>query len=707
MPPIEPLNLYARQWQFLSDPHAYVEESVRPLVLESTRRQFVTAADILSRLNGSFEDRPRRGLLLADDVGLGKTPVAALVAWVVASSGEGRSVRILAPNDVMMRRWEEELLGHVEPMRKCAPHLDVRASRVKARQVDRLAAGSIQVVKHSYASSDLNLTCDLLIVDEAHRAKGDQTYFSRALRRQRRYAKRILILTATPFSIHIDELLRMLDLIGANEASTPVRAYSRALRDLYTGNTSRSSDVVAERLAAKAKAAVEAMAPFVIRHGVDDLPAEQNSFGTREDWLIPVPEAKPSEEELLLRMDRALRIASQGGVIDDRTRNDPRFHVGWRYYDTRKRELRSKTPLLTEPARAVVQSHLAAMGRLRKEVGLHSKIVAVGEAVREIIEQGEKVLLFCHHHATAQELAVCLHKMLPAIGTQRTPALKIWEAAWNEVLGPMPDDPGEQERRRTFVRWLCGDLVRYQTWSWLGARPTSAPSLAAAIQARRSRGYENAESIGEATRRLYGALEQSRSSRAVLMEAADRPDLLPGANGASRVLAVCEPGEDDAEADLFVHNRQPDTVISVFNSPFGPDVLVVTDRLSEGIDLHRYCRYLAHYELDPSPVRTVQRNGRVRRVNSWAAVTGKSIRYAYPAFRGTRDHRVVQIMKKRIDSFSLLLGGVQDFDVDQIVGSDERWRNDVIQIAKRRLSNSIRGLRAREFAEYAEIFTTG
>lgn len=102
----------------------------------------------------------------------------------------------------------------------------------------------------------------------------------------------------------------------------------------------------------------------------------------------------------------------------------------------------------------------------------------------------------------------------------------------------------------------------------------------------------------------------------------------------------------------------------------------------------------------------MQRNGRVRHVNSWAAVTGKSILYAYPAFRGTRDHRVVQIMKKRIDSFSLLLGGVQDFDVDQIVGSDERWRNDVIQIAKRRLSNSVRGLRAREFAEYAEIFTT-
>ena len=54
-------------------------------------------------LNGSYDEKARRGILLADDVGLGKTTVAALVAWVVASAGERRGVRILAPNDVMMR----------------------------------------------------------------------------------------------------------------------------------------------------------------------------------------------------------------------------------------------------------------------------------------------------------------------------------------------------------------------------------------------------------------------------------------------------------------------------------------------------------------------------------------------------------------------------------------------------------------------------
>jgi hypothetical protein len=46
-------------------------------------------------------------------------------------------------------------------------------------------------------------------------------------------------------------------------------------------------------VAAKAQAAVEALRPLGIRHGVDDFPLEQASFGTRDDWPIDVPHARP------------------------------------------------------------------------------------------------------------------------------------------------------------------------------------------------------------------------------------------------------------------------------------------------------------------------------------------------------------------------------------------------------------------------------
>lgn len=696
---VEPLGLESSQWHFLGNTSKYVDASTRAgrrLVLESTRRQFATARDILERLNGSPTEEARRGVLLADDVGLGKTTVAAMVAWIVASAGERRGVRILAPNDVMARRWSEELLSHVVPLKECAPLLAVDRRRVKVGKVGRLSAGSIQVVKHSYASSQNLLRCDLLIIDEAHRAKGENTGFSKALKRQKQLASRVLILTATPFSIRVDELERMLTLIGGESARGPVRTFSRALADLYDGNSARNPAVVAKRLADKAQAAVEALSACVVRHGIDDLPLEKEAFGERRDWPLPVQAASPDEIELMLRMDRALRVAKDGDGPRSNATNDPRFHVGWRHLDAVREDLMGEVPRIAEPRRAVVEDHLKAIRGLRDGVGIHSKMRAVGAVVKATIEQDEKVILFCHHHATAQELTAHLASLLPAEVAPRAPAPSVWREAWNAALRPTGNDHRHEDRlRATFVEWLCSDLIRAQTARWLHGSPKSAKDLTSLLSRSSPRRGPRETTIAQAAQELYDAMLQSRSTRQVLKSAEDRLELLPGANSASHVLGVCSPSANESEESLFLHNQQPDTVISIFNSPFGPDALVVTDKLSEGIDLHRYCRHLIHYELDPSPIRTVQRNGRLRRVNSWAAVTGQPIQYAFPAFRGTRDHRLVQIMKNRMDSFSLLLGGVHAFDVDEIVGAEERWRDEVIALAKGRLEKIAGRLRAR------------
>ena len=320
--------------------------------------------------------------------------------------------------------------------------------------------------------------------------------------------------------------------------------------------------------------------------------------------------------------------------------------------------------------------------------------------MKTTIEQGEKVVLFCHHHATAQELTAHLASVVAEPDDCRHGR----ELCLEESVESGARTRGARVRfgetaSSTFIEWLCSDLICAQTWSWLPSS-TSEASLADALT--RDEGPPPRESGDDrrgGTSDLYLALLHSRSSRAVLGRQRIDPEHLPGANGTLRVLGVCEPSGKAREEALFLHNQQPDTVISIFNSPFGPDVLVVTDKLSEGIDLHRYCRHLIHYELDPSPIRTVQRNGRLRRVNSWAAATGQPILYAYPAFGGTRDHRLVQIMKKRIDSFSLLLGGVQDFDVEEVEDSEEKWRNDVIATAKSRLAKAGGQLRARQPGE--------
>jgi hypothetical protein len=481
----------------------------------------------------------------------------------------------------------------------------------------------------------------------------------------------------------------MLNLVGAGHAHSAVKSFSIALEKIYSGSAARSAEVVAKQLIVRASAAINAISPQVIRHSIDDLPDEKDSLGVCEEWKFEDPVASSEELELMLRMDRLLRIAKNSGMNFSGATNDPRFHVGWQHFDLVVSDLMIRAKALHEPEKSLIQNHLRHIKKLRIQVGEHSKILAVAKEVVSIVNQGEKVVIFCHHIATAQELTLCLAPQLPSLLPLTAPAASVWETAWQDIFEGVEEAQQNPELRNTYIHWLCSDMIRAQTQSWFTSTPRSCSALVKALQQQPAR-HPKARKIASAAISLFQDLLSSKSGKAVLREAANYPELMPGAAGAnvaSRVLGVCEPNGD---ANLFVRNNQPDTVIKVFGSPFGPDVLVVTDKLSEGIDLHAYCRHLIHYELDPSPIRTVQRNGRIRRVNSWASVTGGKIRYAYPAFGGTRDQRLVEIMKKRVATFSLLLGGVSDFedaDIDLTTTSDENWRSAVVQHAQRQLKN--------------------
>ena len=197
---MDDFQIDARKWRFLDNPARYIECETGGLQLEPLKRQFKTAKEILLRLADG------RGVLLADDVGLGKTTVGALVAWVVAC--QNKRVRIYAPNEVLRRRWAEELERHV-PMLNYV-NLDAGYDRIKQGDAAKLYAGRIQVATHyalvrSHGNNEQRTACDLMIIDEAHRAKGDGSAFNEALRNVGDRAKRKLILTATPFSIRRSE----------------------------------------------------------------------------------------------------------------------------------------------------------------------------------------------------------------------------------------------------------------------------------------------------------------------------------------------------------------------------------------------------------------------------------------------------------------------------------------------------------------------
>jgi hypothetical protein len=673
------IGINAHRWMFLRPDKAdrYIEvyerlreelreEGWKKLVRRTTRRQFATAHEILDRMNNG-----QQGVLLADDVGLGKTTVAALCVLVFA--GSEKRVRILAPNEMMARRWRQELEVHIGAIGKFTGHLKLENALKRLRHdVLRLHVGTIEVSTHFKADQ---LACDLLIIDEAHRTRSKNSGLARAVRKHSKNIGRVLVLTATPFSTDPNDLARLLARIGGRTAEKPMRKYARMLDDLWRGRSSGAPEELACQLVEAARAAVAAMRPFVIRHGIDDLTAvERRAFGAVDDKNDAEPLVVPDDLlEAMLRTDRALDLARQWKRWSMQRRNDPRYHVaaGKLRKDLDELLLKAAARRTNDDASSLAIHHAKIARRQIRATGTHPKIADTIKTACAVVEQGEKVLIFCDHHLPAVELTIALaHEVRWPSACAKGPGRDAWRSAWASVFsgirGEADLDDGREHsitRLEHYLAWLESDGVRMQVESWLGAdlRPTmSGADLKRLLDKARARAHARCDSIADHARQLYKQLvdRESGSTRAILLRDDARP--LPGTTKA-RIAAVCEP---DTDAPLRNHPGvfypgQPDATLAVFNSPFGPDILVATDRLSEGVDLHRFCRHLIHHELDPSPVRTVQRNGRLRRVNSWAARTKEPIRILYPALQGTRDEKVVEIMRYRLLQFDLLLGGIR------------------------------------------------
>ncbi|CAM3586937.1 SNF2-related protein [Corallococcus soli] len=677
---MDDFQIDARRWRFLDNPARYIERETGGLQVEPLARQFKTAKEILSRLVGG------RGVLLADDVGLGKTTVGALVAWVVAC--QDKRVRIYAPNEVLRRRWAEELERHVPLLEQLGASYD----RIKQGDVGKLNAGRIQIATHhalvkSHGNNEQRTACDLMIIDEAHRAKGDGSAFNEALRNLGDHAKRKLILTATPFSIRLAELEQLLQFAGATELEA-VRRYAGELKRLYTLGDGHDATAESKRLVSAARAAIEELQPYLIRHGVDDLSAsERKHFGavSAGRWEIPTAPATQEDLALLLRMDRLLQLTPER---KGERRNDPRFHIGWQHVGTK---LERATERAKDDSDHAALRHIKAATKALsvRRTKPHPKIAAVSEAIRPLLDAGEKVLVFCHHRATASELLGALERSLKAASDSRSgPPEKVWRAAWESLL------PSKDALVAPIIDWLSTPGLRWQIGGWLGKPASTAKALADQFATIRPRNVPSGvPTILEAATTLTESLldTQSTSTRALLKSIVKgthtfggKASRFPGRlNDGLRAMGAWD-HDGHGEPPKTLYTGKPDIVLALFNSPFGPDVLVTTDRLSEGVDLHRCCRYLIHYELDPSPVRTLQRNGRVRRVGSWAALTGQPICYAYPTFGGTRDEKAVGIMRQRINAFGLLLGGVPSLD-DEAGYSEQSFVEAVLRGARKDL----------------------
>jgi Helicase conserved C-terminal domain len=109
-----------------------------------------------------------------------------------------------------------------------------------------------------------------------------------------------------------------------------------------------------------------------------------------------------------------------------------------------------------------------------------------------------------------------------------------------------------------------------------------------------------------------------------------------------------------------------------FNSPLLPEILICGQIAQEGIDLHRHCSHVVHYDLAWNPATLEQRTGRVDRIGSRTqrlrqlstdAANGASpaaddrLEVNAPYLAGTYDERMFEELRLRSQVFEVLLGG--------------------------------------------------
>src|SRR6266571_216354 len=181
----------------------------------------------------------RSRAILADEVGLGKTIEAALVASELRLRGLAAQALILVPVG-LVEQWQEELdrkfgLPSVLAQRGGFEH----AARTAEQP---LVIASLATARRAPLRDAITETAwDLIIVDEAHRLKNPQSASAKLVRGLR--ARYLLLLTATPVENRLEDLFQLVNLVRPGHLGTP-----REFRARY--GAARSSTEPARNLAA-------------------------------------------------------------------------------------------------------------------------------------------------------------------------------------------------------------------------------------------------------------------------------------------------------------------------------------------------------------------------------------------------------------------------------------------------------------------------
>ncbi|MCY0899466.1 MAG: SNF2-related protein [Firmicutes bacterium] len=323
--------------------------------------QVASALTVVDKLDGRA--------ILADEVGLGKTIEAGLVAAELKARYGLQNVLILVPAG-LQTQWVQELAAKFGWTAQKGPK-------------DRgwLWVLSIDSAKKPPLSHQLQyVPWDLVIVDEAHHLKNPRTQNYQLV--QGLKCRFMLLLTATPMENELTELYALVNLVKPGLFGPYLRFYRQFILD--------------KRTPKNAQALRDLLSQVMIRHQRQEVGL---SFPSREVTLVPLRLTGP-ERQLYDQITEALKAEYRMRIRTDSTIL-PLLIL--------QRELCSSPRALLPTLRESewLGEKLEELVLLAESLGVTEKMRAVRELARHV---DERVLIFTEYRGTQEALVEFLNE---------------------------------------------------------------------------------------------------------------------------------------------------------------------------------------------------------------------------------------------------------------------------------------------------------
>ncbi|ABC31736.1 Superfamily II DNA/RNA helicase, SNF2 family [Hahella chejuensis KCTC 2396] len=344
-------------------------------------------------------------VLLADEVGLGKTIEAGLILHHQLLSGRAQRVLIVVPES-LLHQWLVEMLRRFNLQFSILDNERCEALTESGEEnpfeCSQLVLCSLNFITDNdqWREHALNAQWDMLVVDEAHHLEWSPEQQSPAYSHIEALAQKapgLLLLTATPEQLGLEShfaRLRLLDparyhdLERFREEESQYQPVNDLVKELL-GESGPTRLLDSQDLQAK-------LADYLGQDAVDKLLAELNQFAVDAD--------EDSREEALHRVERAVRkLLDQHGVGRVLFRNTRSAIKGFPQRILHLHPLPQPEELATLSASASLEQRLHPERLLGAEwVKTDSRVEWLAQWLKQ--NRQEKVLVICAHAETALDL---------------------------------------------------------------------------------------------------------------------------------------------------------------------------------------------------------------------------------------------------------------------------------------------------------------